>query len=107
MESVAASARRKHVLGVLVLVLTAGSLLLSAPAAPSASGAAACGKAIIMSFRLSHDLLYCPADGLVVGANGITINLNGKLVDGVSAAASIRSDGFDRVTIRNGKVQGF
>ena len=107
MESVAAPAPRKHVLGVLVLVLTAGSLLLSAPASPSGNGAAACGKVITKSFTLSHDLLNCPADGLVVGANGITINLNGKLVDGVSAAAGIRNDGFDRVTIRNGKVQGF
>jgi parallel beta-helix repeat protein len=106
-ESVAASTPRRHLLGVLAVLATAAFVLLSAPASSYGGSAATCGKVLTKSFTLSHDLLNCPADGLVVGANGITINLNGKLVDGVSTAAGIRNDGFDRVTIRNGRIQGF
>jgi parallel beta-helix repeat protein len=107
MESVAAPAPRKHVLGVLVLALTAGFLLLAAPASPSGNGAAGCGKVIKANFTLSHDLLNCPGNGLEVGANGITLDLNGKTIDGVSIGAGVVNNGFDRVTIRNGRIQGF
>jgi parallel beta-helix repeat protein len=107
MQSVAAPAPPRHILGALVLVLTAGFLVFSAPASPNGDGNAACGKVIKRSVKLTHDLINCPGDGLVVGANGISINLNGKTVDGVSLGVGIRNDGFDRVTIRNGRVQGF
>jgi parallel beta-helix repeat protein len=90
---------------VLALVATAASLLFSAPS--YARSQARCGKVITANFTLKHDLLDCPGDGLVVGANGITINLNGKTIDGVSIGAGVVNNGFDRVTIRNGKIQGF
>ncbi|HEV2950788.1 MAG TPA: right-handed parallel beta-helix repeat-containing protein, partial [Actinomycetota bacterium] len=49
----------------------------------------------------------CLYDGLVVGANGITIDLNGHLIDGKGVGAGIRNDGFDSVTVRNGIVEDF
>jgi parallel beta-helix repeat protein len=104
--SVAASAPRGHVLGVVAL-LAAALVLLSAPASSYGRSAARCGKVVTANFTLTHDLLNCPGDGLVVGANGITINLNGKTLDGVSIGAGIVNNGFDRVTIRNGRIQGF
>jgi parallel beta-helix repeat protein len=90
---------------VLALVATAASLLFSAPS--YASSQARCGKVVTANFKLKHDLLNCPGDALVVGANGITIDLNGKTIDGVSIGAGVVNNGFDRVTIRNGKIQGF
>jgi parallel beta-helix repeat protein len=107
MESMAAPARRRHILGGALLVLTAAFLFSSAPASPSGDGNARCGKVIKKNVTLSHDLLNCPGNGLEVGANGITIDLNGKTIDGVSIGAGVVNNGFDRVTIRNGRIQGF
>jgi parallel beta-helix repeat protein len=107
MGSVAAPAPRGHVLGAVALVAASAFLLFSAPASPNGNGKARCGKVITRSFTLTHNLLECRGPGLVVGANGITINLNGKTIDGVSSAAGIRNDGFDRVTIKNGRIQQF
>jgi len=47
-----------------------------------------CGKEIKKDVKLKQDLMNCPGDGLVVGAHGITIDLNGHRIDGVSAPGS-------------------
>src|SRR5688500_9018019 len=107
MTSEAAREPRGHVLGALMLVLTAVFLIVPAPASPDTPNGVSCGNVLKRSVKLTHDLVNCPGDGLVVGANGISINLNGKTIDGVSIGAGIRNDGFDRVTIRNGRIQGF
>jgi parallel beta-helix repeat protein len=65
-----------------------------------------CGETITADLRLSGDL-GCRAvsgeDGLIVGADGIDINLAGHGVEGVNFA--IRNDGgFDDVTVRNGSL---
>lgn len=106
MASAAVSARRGYVLGALVLAVTTGILWSSAPAS-SNGGGLGCGRVVKRSIKLSHDLLACPADGLVVAAHGITIDLNGKIVDGVSFGVGIRNDGFDGVEIRNGTIREF
>ena len=54
-----------------------------------------------------NDLNDCLWDGLVVGANNITIDLDGHTIDGKGIGAGIRNDGYDNVTIRNGKVSEF
>jgi parallel beta-helix repeat protein len=107
MGSVTALTPKRHVLGMFAVLATTAFVLLSAPASSYGRSAASCGKVVTANFTLTHDLLNCPGDGLVVGANGITINLNGKTLDGVSIGAGIVNNGFDRVTIRNGRIQGF
>src|SRR5688572_2702615 len=69
--------------------------------------AQSCGQVLTRSTTLTADLLNCPGDGLVIGANGVVLNLNSHTVDGVGLGVGIRNDGFDRVTIRNGTVQDF
>ena len=72
-----------------------------------------CGSVITTSTTLRYDLSDCPGDGLIVGTDGITINLNGHTVggDGVPNTqrpdAGIRVDGHHRVAISNGSVTGF
>jgi parallel beta-helix repeat protein len=68
-----------------------------------------CGQTITTSTRLSEDLTGCGATGLVIGADGITLDLHGHAIRGVNAAASIGIviDGHRRVTIRNGTVSDF
>jgi CSLREA domain-containing protein len=69
--------------------------------------AVSCGEVITTSVLVTNSLTDCPADGLVVGAHEITIDLNGNLIDGVGAGAGVRNPRFDSVTITNGTVQEF
>jgi CSLREA domain-containing protein len=66
-----------------------------------------CGQVITQSVRVTEDLLDCPSDGLVIGANAITLDLGGVTIDGIGQGTGIRNDGFDSVTITNGTVQQF
>jgi len=47
-----------------------------------------CGQTLTHDTRLAHDLTNCPADGLIIGADHITVDLAGHSVDGVNAAGS-------------------
>src|SRR5690606_28757168 len=85
-----------------ILVLTAMVLVPgSAAAAPS------CGAVVTTTTTVTANLTDCPGDGLIIGAHNITLNLNGRTVDGVGLGVGIRNNGFDNVTIRNGAVTGF
>jgi parallel beta-helix repeat protein len=94
--------------------------LLTAISAPAAFAGppetVACGQTLTHSVRLAADLTDCPGDGLVIGADAITVDLDGHTIDGVAAAGcdfpaefrvGIANPGFDRVTIRNGTVRQF
>lgn len=68
---------------------TAAMALLVGPAAlaallPGAAHAATvtCGQVLTASVTLDNDLIDCPDDALIVGAHGITIDLNGHTIDG-------------------------
>jgi parallel beta-helix repeat protein len=74
---------------------------------PAQAGDVHCGQVLAASLTLEGDLLACPGDGLIVGADGITIDLNGHSLVGTGAGAGIRNDGFDGVTVRNGTVEKF
>jgi CSLREA domain-containing protein len=79
------------------------SWIVGAPAVPTT---VSCGQVLTQSTRVMNDLIDCPADGLIVGAHGITIDLNGHMIDGVQVGAGIRNAGFDNVTITDGTVAG-
>lgn len=66
-----------------------------------------CGQVVMHSILVNNDLHDCLWDGLVIGADGITIDLNGHTIDGVGQAAGIRNDGYDFVSIKNGTVVEF
>jgi parallel beta-helix repeat protein len=88
----------------LVAALAAALLILSGPAQ---ADDAHCGQVLTGSTTLAGDLLACPGDALIVGADGITIDLNGHSLVGTGAGAGIRNDGFDGVTVRHGAVEKF
>lgn len=96
------------------------SILASAPSAEAsaASRPLHCGQVITRNTTLTDDLTNCPGDGLVIGADGITLNLNGHTIDGIAQDLSCKRDclsqvgidnsgGHDRVRIRNGTVTDF
>jgi hypothetical protein len=96
--------------------IIAGALALAAPAA--AKPALQCGDTVTHSVTLTRDLTNCPDWGLLIGADGITVDLNGHTIDGTvtqitdcdvrpSGPAGIGNPSYDRVTIENGTLQQF
>src|SRR5690349_5298023 len=103
-------------------VAAAGLLALAAAmalaAAPVQAASVHCGQRITRDLTLKRDLTGCPNNGLVVAADGITIDLNGHRVDGDGAEFEDCQEGapcdigianrrHDRVTIRHGSVRDF
>jgi large repetitive protein len=66
-----------------------------------------CGEVITTSVTLGNSLSGCAGDGIVIGAGGITVDLNGHSIDGVGLGIGVRNDGHDDVTVRNGRVTQF
>jgi parallel beta-helix repeat protein len=65
-----------------------------------------CGATIVESHTLDHDLT-CAGDGLVVGADGITIDLNGHTITGSGAGVGVLAAGRSGVLIVGGTIQNF
>jgi len=88
-------------------------LALASPAGAAPTVTLQCGDVVTHSVKLAADVV-CPDDtspGLVVGDNGITIDLNGHTVrTAVSHSSQVGIDnsaGHNGVTIRNGTVMTF
>jgi parallel beta-helix repeat protein len=97
--------------------------LFSAPAQAKPPVTVSCGQTLTHSVKLANDLTNCPGDGLVIGADNITVDLNGHTIDGVVSKTfdcevgpgpqdpsgdGIQDDaGWDGVTIKGGTVQQF
>jgi len=67
---------------------------------------AACGATIVTNLRLEADLT-CIADGLIVGADGIMINLNGHTIAGAGVGLGINVRSHQDIVIRGGTIRGF
>ncbi|HEX4429211.1 MAG TPA: right-handed parallel beta-helix repeat-containing protein [Frankiaceae bacterium] len=79
-----------------------------------ASGAAAatavkCGQVVTSSIRLANNLVNCPGNGLVIGANNITVDLGGHSITGTNAKGGegVADDGHAGVHIQNGTIARF
>jgi hypothetical protein len=88
-------------------------LLLVAP--PASASHVHCGDVITQDTKLDDDLINCPGDGIVIGSDGVSLDLAGHLVDGQSElqdpsddeTKGISANGFNDLVIRNGRVNGF
>lgn len=92
--------------------LVAVALVAAAIPLAATSGAAdtvGCGQVVIQSVTLSADMGPCPNDGIVVGADNVTVNLNGHVVSGVlrSGRYGVWSKNHTGVVVTNGQVTGF
>jgi parallel beta-helix repeat protein len=105
-----------HPRGAAAAAILAGTLALAAPGA--AKPALQCGDTLTHSVTLTRNLTNCPDQGLAIGADGITVDLNGHTIDGTVTQpagcdrppfgpAGITNAGYDRVTIKNGTLQQF
>jgi large repetitive protein len=105
---------------------TLGPLLAAAAlCSPLTSGAQAakeahvsCGDTITVDTTLDSDLIDCPNNGIVIGADDITLDLNGHTVAGNGEPVKpcpkdefcdvgLLNDGHDGVAVRHGSVRDF
>jgi parallel beta-helix repeat protein len=78
-----------------------------------------CGEKITRDTRLDSDLVDCPNNGIVIGADGVTLNLNGHTIEGDGTPAAgcnprrkicdvgVVTVGHDGVAVRGGSVREF
>jgi parallel beta helix pectate lyase-like protein len=105
-------------LGLSLIVATALSVAVG-PASGQASGPQpSCGDTITVDTKLAKDLVNCPNNGIVIGADNITLDLNGHVIDGDDAEFSdcppdeacdigVLDFGHRGVTIKGGEVREF
>ena len=79
----------------------------------------ACGETITADTTLDGDLVGCPNNGIVIGADGVTLDLGGHVIDGDGKAATgcdpeadvcdfgVINDGHDGLIVKNGSVRQF
>jgi large repetitive protein len=100
------------VLAVAVVALTA---LSRADAAPKQLS---CGTTITTDTTLDSDLVDCTHHGIVIGADDLTLDLNGHTITGDGdktkpcpkdefCDSGVLNEGHDGVTVRDGAVRGF
>ena len=65
-----------------------------------------CGTVIVDDLTLDHDLV-CPGSGLIAGADGITLNLNGHVISGAGSGDGVAIVGRTDVTVKGGRIQNF
>lgn len=65
-----------------------------------------CGAVLTEDTQLDTDLANCPGDGLVIGADNITVDLNGHQITGSGSSGSvgIRNEGYDGVILEGGQI---
>ncbi|MGW4466204.1 hypothetical protein, partial [Micromonospora sp. NPDC004704] len=90
-----------------ILFLAAGLTVSATPASAVAAPPVQCGDTITRDVTLRADL-RCTGDALVIGANGVTVDLNqhvisGPRTSGVGISATQRSG----LRIRNGAIIDF
>src|SRR6516164_4339124 len=102
---------RVHFLaGLSASLLTLGGSVVGVPAeAAPASTVVRCGQTISASTRLANDLVDCPGDGLVIGADNITLDLAGHSISGLNSPGSegIADNGHGGITVKNGTISNF
>jgi hypothetical protein len=65
-----------------IIVALAAALILVAGSGPAFASPISCGDTITTDTTLEADLIDCPSNGVVIGADDITLDLNGHVIDG-------------------------
>jgi large repetitive protein len=99
------------------LLAVLAAILAPGPASAGRAHPVRCGDTITRDTRLKNDLVNCPGNGIVIGADNITLDLNGHTVDGdgvVGCEELYTCDfgvdntaGHHGVTIKDGSIRQF
>ena len=96
----------------LILALVGVVLVAMSGTEAAGQGQPQCGDTITTDTTLHHNLANCPHDGIVIGADNITLDLNGHTIDGDGISShqcecGVDNDGHDGVTVVHGAVRQF
>jgi hypothetical protein len=103
----------------LALVLAFGVVALVGLSGAEAADDVSCGDTITADTTLHKNLVNCPNNGIVIGADDVTLDLNYHTIDGDAAPAAgcdpetefcdvgVINDGHDGVTVVHGSVREF
>jgi parallel beta-helix repeat protein len=105
-----------RLLAVITIFAAVGVASVAAGQAPSAG--LDCGDTITVDTTLDRDLVNCPSNGILIGADGITLDLNGHTISGDGKPVrhcprrqpcdtGVFNDRHDGVGVRNGSLHGF
>jgi parallel beta-helix repeat protein len=103
-------------LATVVALAATGAMALGG--GPSSASHVSCGDMITADTTLDSDLTGCPSNGIVIGADDITLDLNGHTIAGDGEPVrrcprrefcdtGVVNDGHDGVTVRGGSVREF
>jgi len=81
-------------------------VVLALACSPVLAGGASFGDTVTADVKLTCDLSGS-GDGLIVGADHITIDLNGYTIDGDGTGVGIDVTGYEKVKIKNGAIVDF
>lgn len=109
--------RREWLSATVVLAATVAAVLAVTGGEASADHVS-CGDTITVDTTLDSDLIDCPNNGILIGADGITLDLNGHVIDGDRTPAAGCNpevefcdagvgNEHDRVVIKGGRVRDF
>jgi parallel beta helix pectate lyase-like protein len=90
-----------------LLALLGALAAFALASSPAQASPLNCGDTITQDARLDADLLNCPGDGIVIGADGVTLDLNGHTIDGRGSGTGVSARGYDDVGVVRGAIQGF
>src|SRR5215213_1855095 len=103
----------------LVVVAVLGLSALAAPPADARKAPLSCGDTITSDTTLHADLTNCQSNGIVIGADDVTLDLNGHTIDGDGTPDStcdpstgfcdlgVVVEGHSGVVVKNGLVRQF
>jgi parallel beta-helix repeat protein len=107
--------RPGQLLGLVAALIVVGCLGLGA--GPAFASHVNCGDTVTGDTTLDSDLVDCPGNGIVIGADDVKLDLNGHTIDGDGElgcddfyACDFGVDntgGYDGVTIENGSIRDF
>jgi hypothetical protein len=90
---------------------TSGAAIVAALPSPALASGLRCGDTVTSDITLHRDLTNCPGDGVVIGADGVPVDLIGHAIDGDGAGEDdigvANRDGHDRLAVVDGTVREF
>ena len=112
------NATRRQLASIAVIVFLVMAGLQIVGGARAWASHVTCGATITSDTTLDGDLVNCPNNGVVVGADNITLDLNGHTIDGDGQPfepcpenefcdIGVLNDGHDGVTVLNGSIGEF
>src|ERR671938_598852 len=100
----------KRLAAAIAAVFGSTFLVVLSPAGPAGASHVTCGQMIMSRTILDSDVGPCSGNGIIIGADGVSLDLNGHQVFGTSEfgeGAGILVFRKTGVTISNGTVRAF